>query len=100
MWLSQTLRRRLTPRRVTLWEALLETALLAVALVLLLGTGGTWRDAGLTALIAVVIAAISSGLRLWTRRIGLPPSRVDEAYLSTLRRWLRAQRGPRTATDS
>jgi hypothetical protein len=87
-------------RRSTAAMAAISLGFAVVGLVLLLATHGRSQEKGALALAFGGLYTISFGLHAWGRSVGAPSSRVDEAYLVTLRRWLRARRAAKqTSVD-
>jgi hypothetical protein len=79
-------------RRSTAAMAVISLGFAGVGLVLLLATHGRSHEKGALALAFGGLYGISFAWRLWATSVGAPPSRVDEAYLVTLRRWMRTRR--------
>jgi len=58
-------------------------------LVLLITATGRWQERGGLALGVGLIYGAAWTARSWGSRAGAPTARADEAYVVTLRRWLR-----------
>jgi NADH:ubiquinone oxidoreductase subunit 6 (subunit J) len=84
-------RKEVRERRAMAAMAVISLGFAVVGLVLLLATHGRSRENGALALVLGGLYAISFGLHAWGRSIGAPSSRVDEAYLATLVRWMRTR---------
>jgi hypothetical protein len=75
-----------------------QLGLAVFGLILLITTTGRLQERGGLLLFWSGLYAIAIGLRFWARSVGVPPSRVDEAYITTLRRWFRTRRDSPTTS--
>jgi hypothetical protein len=67
-----------------------------VALAVVLGRGSLATRVGVICL-GTLVTVVGPW---WSRRIGLPEQRADEAYITSLRRWRRTRRGIRDDADA